>query len=85
MSGFVYAYVKKAKNSKINDEKGGDKQKKQKQDTIQFVTLWLRFWRCFINPYIFKLARNMNFHLNFCKQIWGMKRAALLWSAPGGT
>jgi len=39
MSGFVYAYVKKAKNSKINDEKGGDKQKKQKQDTIQFVTL----------------------------------------------
>jgi len=27
--GFVYAYVKKAKNRKINDEKGGDKQKKQ--------------------------------------------------------
>jgi len=27
--GFVCAYVKKAKNRKINDEKGGDKQKKQ--------------------------------------------------------
>jgi len=27
--GFVYAYAKKAKNKKINDEKGGDKQKKQ--------------------------------------------------------
>jgi len=25
--GFVYAYAKKAKNRKINDEKGGDKQK----------------------------------------------------------
>jgi len=27
--GFVYAYAKKAKNRNINDEKGGDKQKKQ--------------------------------------------------------
>jgi len=27
--GFVYAYAKKAKNRKINDEKGGGKQKKQ--------------------------------------------------------
>jgi len=27
--GFVYAYAKKVKNRKINDEKGGDKQKKQ--------------------------------------------------------
>jgi len=27
--GFVYACVKKAKYRKINDEKGGDKQKKQ--------------------------------------------------------
>ena len=27
--GFVYVYAKKAKNRKINDEKGGDKQKKQ--------------------------------------------------------
>jgi len=27
--GFVYAYVKKAKSSNINDEKGGDKQKEQ--------------------------------------------------------
>jgi len=26
--GFVYAYVKNAKNRKINDEKGGEKQKK---------------------------------------------------------
>jgi len=26
--GFVYAYVKKAKYRKINDGKGGDKQKK---------------------------------------------------------
>jgi len=25
----IYAYVKKTKNRKINDEKGGDKQKKQ--------------------------------------------------------
>jgi len=29
MMGFVYAHAKKAKNRKINDEKGGDKQKKQ--------------------------------------------------------
>ena len=28
--GFVYACAKKAKNRKINDAKGGDKQKKQK-------------------------------------------------------
>jgi len=27
--GFAYAYAKKAKNRKINDEKGGDKQEKQ--------------------------------------------------------
>jgi len=27
--GCVYAYAKKAKNRKINDEKGSDKQKKQ--------------------------------------------------------
>jgi len=27
--GFVHAYVKKAKNRKVNDEKGSDKQKKQ--------------------------------------------------------
>jgi len=27
--GFVHAYAKKAKNRKINDEKGGDKQQKQ--------------------------------------------------------
>jgi len=27
--GFVCAYAKKAKNRKINDEKGGGKQKKQ--------------------------------------------------------
>ena len=26
--GFVYAYTKKAKTRKIDDEKGGDKQKK---------------------------------------------------------
>jgi len=51
----------------FNDEKGGDKQKKQesiidnqKQDTFQFVNAWLRFWKCFINPYIFTLARNIH-------------------------
>jgi len=27
--GFVYVYAKKAKNRKINDEKGGDKKKKK--------------------------------------------------------
>ena len=27
--GFAYAYVKKAKNIKINNKEGGDKQKKQ--------------------------------------------------------
>ena len=27
--GFIYAYAKKAKNRIINDEKGGNKQKKQ--------------------------------------------------------
>jgi len=27
--GFVYAYIKKARNRKISDEKGSDKQKKQ--------------------------------------------------------
>jgi len=27
--GFIYAYAKKAKNRKINDEKGGDKHKKR--------------------------------------------------------
>jgi len=27
--GFVYAYAKKAKTRKINDEKSGDKQKKR--------------------------------------------------------
>jgi len=37
----------------------------QKQDTFQFVSVWLRFWRSFINPCVFKLARNMNFHLKF--------------------
>jgi len=44
--GFVYAYAKKAKNKEINDEKGGDKQKKQesystikKQDPFQFVSV----------------------------------------------
>jgi len=27
--GFAYAYVKKAKNRKCNEQEGGDKQKKQ--------------------------------------------------------
>jgi len=27
--GFIYAYVKEAKNRKSNDEEGGNKQKKQ--------------------------------------------------------
>ena len=27
--GFIYAYVKKAQNRKINDKNGGDKQKTQ--------------------------------------------------------
>jgi len=31
---FVYAYAKQAKNIKINDEKGGDKQKKQESQSI---------------------------------------------------
>jgi len=37
--GFVYAYAKKEKNRNINDEKGGDKQKKQEsQSTINNKT-----------------------------------------------
>jgi len=37
--GFVYAYVKQAKNSKINDEKGGDKPKKHNsQSTLKNKT-----------------------------------------------
>jgi len=37
--GFIYAYAKKAKNRKINDEKGGDKQKKQEShSTIKTKT-----------------------------------------------
>jgi len=32
--GFVYAYAKKSKSIKINDEKGGDKQKKQESQSI---------------------------------------------------
>ena len=37
--GFVYAYAKKGKNRKMNDEKGGDKQKKQdSQSTIKNKT-----------------------------------------------
>jgi len=36
--GFVYAYVKRAKNKKINDEKGGDKQKKQDLSTMKNMT-----------------------------------------------
>jgi len=37
--GFVYSYAKKAKNRKINDEKGGDKQKKQESySTIKYKT-----------------------------------------------
>jgi len=48
--GFVYAYVKKAKNRKINNKKGGDKQKKQDsnstmrnktQNPVQFVNVWM--------------------------------------------
>jgi len=31
---FVYANAKKAKDRKINDEKGGDKQKKQESSSI---------------------------------------------------
>jgi len=31
--GLLYAYAKKAKNRKINDEKGGDKQKKQQSQS----------------------------------------------------
>ena len=34
---FIYAYAKKAKDRKINDEKGGNKQKKQ-ESTIENKT-----------------------------------------------
>jgi len=37
--GFVCVYAKRAKNRKINDEKGGDKQKKQESySTIKHKT-----------------------------------------------
>ena len=43
--GFVYAYVKKAKNRKISNKKGGDKQKarlifdNETHDPVHFVNV----------------------------------------------
>jgi len=33
--GFVYAYAKKAKNRKINDEKGGEQKKQESYSTTK--------------------------------------------------
>jgi len=39
---------------------------------------------CFIIPYICKKHETwFTFIGNCCKQIWGLERAAILWSAPG--
>jgi len=59
--GFVYAYVKKAKNRKINNKKGGDKQKKQDSCSTMKNKTHFSLWvfdcdlRCFINTYIFNM------------------------------
>jgi len=91
--GFVYAYVKKAKNRKINYEKGSDKKKKQDlysaMKNKDHVSLWV-FDCDFQDNSLILISLNKHekwFSLmwNFCKQIWGVERAALLWSAPGGT
>jgi len=70
--GFVYVYVKKAKKQKSNDEEGGDKQKSkthtidnEKQDSFQFVSVWLWSSRCFVHLYIFKQALNTIFRFKF--------------------
>jgi len=39
--GFAYAYAKKAKNRKINDETGGDMQKKQGSQST--ISNWTHF------------------------------------------
>ena len=91
--GFLYAYVKKAKNRKINNAKSGDEQKKQDSySTIKNKThfsLWV-FDCDFQDASLILIPLNVretwsSFILKFCKQIWGVERAALLWSAPGGT
>ena len=68
--GFVYAYAKKAKKEKLMIKKVGATSRKSKNHNrqsktrhisllvFQFVSVWLRFSRCFINPYIFKLAKH---------------------------
>ena len=70
------------------NRKARDKIDNEMQDLLQFVSVfaWLWFLRSFINPYIFKLARNMIFfHFEFCKQIWGVERAALSFATPLAT
>jgi len=69
--GLVYTYVKKAKNIKINNKKGGDKQKKQDSYSITknktYFSLWV--FDCDFQGalliHIFKYAQNIVFHFKF--------------------
>jgi len=58
-SGCVYAYVKKKKKNywwekRRQAEKARHIIDNETQDPFQFVSVWLWFWRCFVNPYVFK-------------------------------
>ena len=87
---------KSGKNRKGNDEKGGDKQKKQnsksiseKQDQFQFVSAWLWYLTC-LN--ICNKHEKWCSLLNSCKQIcrvenaafYGRQQAALNLATPLG-
>jgi len=72
--GFVYAYAKKAKNRKLMKKVATSRKSKNhnRQSKTRHISVCYRLiaiLKSFINPYIFKLARNMNFHLKLFKKI----------------
>jgi len=60
----------------------------EKQDPFwSLQSLWVldSDQRCFVISYIFKQETWSSFILNCCEQIWGVEKAALVWSALGDT
>ena len=52
------------------------------------MSVWLLSSRCFVHTFLISLNKHKassSFILNSCKQIWGVEKAAHLWSAPGST
>jgi len=83
--GSMYAYVKKAEKIDRLMMKKVATIRKSKTHNRQSKSRPISVCACFIPYTLNKYETWCPFNLNSCKQILGLERPALLWSAPAGT